>query len=137
MWPTYCMLHACTSFLRVTFASMQAAAVGTATHACTYDINRSASDGTVLSAQVVQECKGYCLSPLAQPGVGLCNVFLCLLGRVWPQAASQLLTCSSLHRAQYVLVKVLSAKHPCCMCDAALDTCNDIIILTSVYGRQA
>ena len=59
-------------------------------------------------AQVVQECKGYRMSPLPWFCVGLYWLLLRLLGRVYAEAATHLLTGCPLQQAQYVLVKVLT-----------------------------
>ncbi len=61
----------------------------------------------VLSAQVVQECKGYRMSPLPRFCVGLYWVLVRVLSRVCAEAATHLLTGCPLQQAQYVLVKVL------------------------------
>ncbi len=60
-----------------------------------------------LFPQVVQECKGYRMSPLPRFCVGLYWVLVRVLSRVCAEAATHLLTGCPLQQAQYVLVKVL------------------------------
>ena len=59
-------------------------------------------------AQVVQECKGYRMSPLPRFCAGLYWLLLRVLGTVYAEAATHLLTGCPLQQAQYVLVKVLT-----------------------------
>ena len=59
-------------------------------------------------AQVVQECKGYRMSPLPRFCAGLYWLLLRVLGTVYAEAATHLLTGCPLQQAQYVLVKVFT-----------------------------
>ncbi|KAL0049927.1 hypothetical protein WJX82_000871 [Trebouxia sp. C0006] len=60
--------------------------------------------------KVVQECKGYRMSPLPRFCVGLYWIFLSVLGRVCAEAATHLLTGCPLQQAQYVLVKLIDGR---------------------------
>ena len=71
-------------------------------------MRHSRQKSNALFAQVVQECKGYRMSPLPRFCVDLYWIFLSVLGRVCAEAATHLLTGCSLQQAQYVLVKVLT-----------------------------